>query len=389
MTELNLKSHYTLDDVPPELRAYIGDPASIPTRENVEAAEAKMKPIVFEGLQRPSESEIDIIRIDQHNRLALLWSLDGRGITIGARLYVFGKRNDLGSATINPASPTVEIVGPELLGYQARLAAGVDTGRCVLFVRAQLKCGWPINKTFSNELSLPYAKPWPAFKPGWIQAVTVTKEMADNIRGTPARKFNQPRPGFIQNDPVTSTAVQTLMWLVNSLGYIDQVRIRAEEIAKTDSNLDPKLLLFALGIAGQAGVGIGVEGALGLYITGGGEVGWFGAAGIDVGAFASISAGIAGYVFWTGTAGFGGVSMGITIGVGKSLGPECPAGVGVNVSVYWSLGQPVSALPSGFCVQLSLGVSPIPVQGYASFGYTYVQKLAQVWGGQTAAALAS
>ncbi|HYG80071.1 MAG TPA: hypothetical protein VD861_06770, partial [Pyrinomonadaceae bacterium] len=181
-------------------------------------------------------------------------------------------------------------------------------------------------------------------------------------------------------DPVTTAAVQTLMWLVGAGGYVEQVGHCVNEMAALDASLDPKKLLFALGLAGQAGVGVGVEGAAGIYITGGGEVGWFGSVGIDIGPFISLSGGIAAYVFWTGTEGFGGVSMGISVGVGKSLGPECPIGIGVNCAVYWSLGEPQSAAPSGFCVQLTIGASPIPVQGYASFGYTYIHKLLQVWG---------
>jgi hypothetical protein len=383
MTENNNNLRLTLDDVPEDVRPFIGDPAFIPTREEIEAAVKNIKPLVFEGLQRPAEIEMNIIGIDSNNRLAIVCDITGRGITIGARLYLFGWRHDLGSATINPNSPTAEIKGPDILGYQATLSAGVDTTRCVLFVRAKLVCGWPIDDTFDNELTLQYAKPWPTFTPGLIEAVGVTKEMADNIRNAPAKPFTQPQPGFIQNDPVTTAAVQTLMWLVNASGYPEQVRIRAEELAALDANFDPKLLLLALGIAGQAGIAIGVAGALGIYITGGGEVGWFGSVAFDVGPFMSISGGIAGYVFWTGTAGFGGVSMGISIGVGKSLGPKFPIGVGVNVGIYWSFGQPQSALPAGFCVQLTIGASPIPFQGYASFGYTYVQKLAQLWGSST------
>lgn len=380
MTENNSNLRFTLEDAPEEVRPFIGDPAFIPTREEIEAAAENIKPLVFEGVQSPAEAEIDIIRISDGNRLAIMWDITERGITVGGRLYIFGTRYDLGSATISPKSPTIEIQGPEIVGYQATLSGGVDTTRCVLFVRAKLKCGFPIFRTFDNELALPYARPWPTFRPGWIDAVTVTKEMADNIRSAPARQFMQPRPGFIQNDPVTSAAVQTLMWLVNAGDYPGQVRARAQELAALDASIDWTQMLFALGISGQAGVGVGVEGAAGIYITGGGEVGWFGSGAIDIGAFASISAGVAGYVFWTGTQGFGGVSMGITVGAGKSLGPECPVGVGVNVSVYWSLGQSQSAAPSGFCMQLSIGASPIPIQGYASFGYTYVHKLLQVWG---------
>lgn len=386
MTEENKKTHYTLEDVPEEVRPFIGDPAFIPTPEEVGALE-RLKPLKLEGLQSQANVEIDIIRINAGNRLAIVWGVDTRGITIGARLYLFGWRHDLGSATINPDSPKVEIKGPWILGYQATVSAGVETARCELFVSAKLVCGWPVYRTLDNRLALQYAIPWPAFQPGWVEAVTVTKEMADNIKNAPARQYRQPRPGFVQRDPVTTAAVQTLMWLVGAGGYVEQVRRYANEAAALDAGVDPKKLLFALGVAGQAGIGVGVEGAAGIYITGGGEVGWFGSGAIDIGPFLSIAAGIAVYVFWTGTEGFGGVSMGISVGVGKSLGPECPVGVGVNCAIYWSLGEPQSAVPSGFCVQLTIGFSPIPIQGYASFGYTYIHKLLQVWGSSLAAGL--
>lgn len=368
-----------LGPVPSHILALGVDPEAIPTAAEIAAIPQHQRRSI-ESVT--SSGRMTLIDLGWGTSLDVLWRLDGAGITVVLRMYILGTGHDLGSQTIDPNNPTITIRGPDIAGYQAIMSAGVDTSRCVLFIRATLRAGWPFDRTVSGELAVPYARPFPPLVPGSVVADEITPEMAEAIRAAPARSFRQPTPGFIQRDPVTTAAVSTLLWLVDAAGYITSVRLTAEELAEANEGFSPSDLLFAIGISGQGGVGIGVEGAAGFYITGGGEVGWFGSGGVDVGAFASISLGVPVYVYWTGTRGFGGTSMGINIGVGKSLGPKCPVGVGVTVSVYWSLGQPQSALPAGFCVNFSIGASPIPVQAYASFGYTYIGKLAQVWGKQ-------
>jgi hypothetical protein len=368
-----------LGPIPSHILALGVDPASVPTAAEI-AAVPRHQGRTIETIA--SSGQVKIIDLGAGTSLDVFWRLDGAGITVGLRMYILHRGYDLGSQTIDPNHPTVTIRGPDIAGYQAIVSAGVDTARCVLFIRATFRAGWPIDDTFTGEVAVPYARPFPPLTTGSVVADGITPEMAAAIRAAPSTPFRQPTPGFIQRDPVTTAAVSTLLWLVNAAGYVTSVRLTAEALAAADEGFSPSDLLFAIGIAGQGGVGLGVEAAAGFYITGGGEVGWFGSGGIDIGAFASISIGVPVYVYWTGTRGFGGTSMGINIGVGKSLGPKCPVGVGVTVSVYWSLGQPQSSLPAGFCVNFSIGASPIPVQAYASFGYTYVGKLAQVWGKQ-------
>ena len=367
---------FSIEDVPAEILDTGFDIENLPTRTDIQAIERMQSTVVTNVM---TNGEIAIIDLGRVGGLFVYWALSGRGITVGMRLKIFGTAHDLGSATINQSSPTITIEGPDVLGYQARLSAGVDTSTCELFAEAALKCPWPINDTLRGRLSIRYGRPWPRLEPGSIVADGITREIAANIKNAPETRYATPNPGYIQNDPVTSAVVQTLLWLMNAAGYIGAVRISAEELHAKEALPDPNNLLLAIGIAGQAGVGVGVAGALGVYITGGGEVGWFGSGGVDLGAFASISVGVAVYVFWTGTKGFSGASFGINISAGKGLGPKFPIGPSVTVSMYWTLSPRNHSLPAGFCLNFGIGLSPIPVSGYITFGYTYIGKLGQVW----------
>ena len=369
-------NRFSIDEVPAELLERGLDIDKLPTRSEIGAI-GRMQSTVVPQIM--TNGEIPIIDLGWIGGLSVYWALGVRGITVGMRLRIFGETHDLGSATINQDNPAITIEGPEILGYQARLTAGVDISKCELFVDARLRCGFPIYDTLGGKLSIAYGRPWPQLEPGRIVADGITPELAANIRNTPERQYPAPNPGFIQNDPVTSTVVRTMMWLVNAAGYIDAVRISAETLQAEDQTFDPNKLLLAFSISGQAGVGAGIAGATGFYITGGGEVGWFGSGGVDLGLFAGISFSIPVYVFWTGTKGFGGSSFAINISVGRSLGPKFPLGPSVTVSFYWEMSPRNHSLPAGFCFALGFGFSPTPVSAYITFGHTYIVKLGQVW----------
>lgn len=315
--------------------------------------------------------------------LFVYWEMGFRGLTIGLRLKLLGTTHDLGSATIDQKNPVVTIDGPDIGGYVATLSAGVNTAKCELFVDVRLKCPWPINDTLGGKLAIIYARPLPQVRRGKIQADGITPEMAEAIRNTPERIFKTPPPGFIQRDEVTSTILRTVLWLINGYDYIAEARLTAEAISAADPAFDPNKLLIAFGIAGNYGVGVGVDGAAGFYITGGGEVGWFGSIGMSIGLLVGISGGVAIYVFWTGTRGFSGASLSVTLAVGRSLGPKFPFGIGASVSLFWSVNPRGNFMPQGFCVGVSIGIgNPLPVAGYITFGQTYIGKLGQVWGKQ-------
>lgn len=370
---------FLLENVPTELLEMGIDPNNLPTRAEIEAIPKEQSTSIPQIM---SNGEFPIIDLLDIVKLIVYWRIDGRGITVGMRLEIPTGQHDLGSATINIDNPRISITAPEIAGYQASLSAGVDTSKCELFIEAKLKAGFPFNDTFHGRLSITYGRPWPQPESGAIVPEGITAEIADNIRNAPGRTFEQPRPGFIQNDRLTSTVVQTMLWLVNGLGYIDSIRLTAETLQASNPSFDVNDLVFAVGVAGQGGVGLGVQKVLGLYITGGGEVGWFGSNSILIGAILSISVGVPVYIFWTGTKGFAGVSFGANITVGKSLGPKFPLGFGVTISIYWSATSQ-TALPGGFCFAISFGIAPVPVQGYGSFGYRYIGQLAQVWGSPT------
>lgn len=370
------EDRFSLEEIPAEWLAAGVDVDQLPDRQALQAIPRQQSRVVAEIM---SNGELPIIDLGPVGGLFVYWVLDGRGITVGMRLKVLTENVNLGSATINPQSPTIRIVGPDIGGYVATLAAGVDTTRCELFVEATLKCGFPIYDTIGGRVGIVYARPWPLLQPGTIEADGITPEMAAEIRNAPERRYPAPRPGFVQNDPTTSTIARTLLWLVNAQGYITAVRVSAEALQAQDALVDPNDLLLAIGLGGQLGVTFGVSGAAGVYITGGGEVGWFGTGSIDIGMIAGVSVGLSFYVFWTGTKGFGGASVGVNLSAGRGLGPKCPIGPYVTIAFYWSIAPRNHSLPAGFCFSIGLGTSPVPLSGYASFGYTYVQKLTQVW----------
>lgn len=376
-----MNDRFTLEEIPAEWLAAGIDVDRLPTRSELEAIPLQQSRTIPDIA---TNGETAIIDLGSLGGLFVYWFVDGRGITVGMRLKILGSTSDLGSATINPQSPTISITAPEVWGYQATLSAGVDTRRCELFVSVSLKCGWPLNKTLEGKVAIPYGRPWPMLQPGDLVADGITPEMAAALRDTPGQDFPPPRPGFVQNDPATSTIVRTLLWLVNGDGYVSAVVRSAEALQAQDANVDPNNLLLAIGLSGQGGVGAGVSVAAGVYITGGGEVGWFGGGSIDFGYILGASLGVSFYLFWTGTKGFGGASFGVSLSVGKSLGPKFPAGPSVTVTFYWTLAPRSHSLPAGVCFTVGFGVSPIPVSGYISFGYTYVQKLGQVWNADTA-----
>lgn len=356
------------------------DPAKVPRPEALERVRplqsTRLAPVTSAGTQ-------NLIYIDDYNRLDIAWGISTRGITLTPVLYVFGGVYALPSASIDMRSPSLQVQGPDILGWQATITAGVDVTQCRLFVSGSLRCGFPLWTTLQGDLAVPYARPWPNLTPGVGDAAEVTPEMLQALRKEPPRDFRPPPAGFIQNDPVTSEAVRTLLWLTNGAQYIDAVRLAALRIADTDADFDPGQLLLAISVGGQGGVGLGLEGALGVYITGAGEVGFFGSVGIDVGVFVGLAVEGDLYLFWTGTRGLGGVSMGLAVGAGTTL-PDLPFGPGVSLAIYWSFGQPQSAAPSGMSVGLNLGLSLIPIEGYAFFSFTFGLKLLQLWNLQEA-----
>jgi hypothetical protein len=366
------ETHFTQSELD-ELYPHAGfDAATFPSKAALAAVDTDQS-VVFDRVMH--RGEVDIIHIPGVTRVWVYWELDSRGLTVGAKGH-FVQDFDLGSATISPANPTISFAGPWVLGHRIAVKAGVNTPTCELFIETVLE-----RTSFDPvrlRVAVPYAKPWPKLEPGMITAEGITAEHVANIKAAPQKQFREPPPGFISNDETMTAMLRTLLWLVNG-DYTAAVQQSAAQLAEQDEAFDPKNLLLAIGLSGQAGIGYGIEGAIGVYFTGNGEVGWFGSTGVIIGVLAGIGVAVPLYIYWTGVKGFTGTSVGINIGAGKGFGPKCPFGVSATASLYWSVNPPTGYAPSGLCIALGIGISPIPVTGYVSFGKTWAWKIGQLW----------